>query len=432
MRVARRPQRWWDLPRRRLHAARPHQCARILRGACDEPPLRPSDGLRPEVAALTTQSYVLVAGETTSLATVSALIAAAKAKPGQLRFGSTGVGTGTHLGIEKFNLAAGINATHIPARGAMRSPTRSRTRSPGATTTRCRRSRPPCPYPGRQAPAAGVSSARRSSALPDVPTGAEAGVPGLDFPIWYGIWAPGATPAGVVEKLAQDIARALSDSCCARLAPKHGGEPMTMTQSDFARFARGESEAPPGSSKPPGSSRSSPRTTNVTSRSPGGHCTPARIETVLDGVRGSPRRVPQTSRYRSPDQRHARPANRQYRGYGAQLSPGRNGPTQSPHPEACSRRGVGARSRAPGAGHKTMRRRLWPRSPRRPGSAAFATAASWRTSEGLEGLRQLKPAGEGRDFAVRLFLQRPVDRFDCGLELDQQPDRIGRHAAIVD
>lgn len=70
------------------------------------------------VAALTTQSYVLVAGETTSLATVSALIAAAKAKPGQLRFGSTGVGTGTHLGIEKFNLAAGINATHIPARGS--------------------------------------------------------------------------------------------------------------------------------------------------------------------------------------------------------------------------------------------------------------------------------------------------------------------------
>jgi hypothetical protein len=68
------------------------------------------------VAALTTQSYVLVTGETTALATVSALIAAAKAKPGELRFGSTGVGTGTHLGVEKFNLAAGIDATHVPAR----------------------------------------------------------------------------------------------------------------------------------------------------------------------------------------------------------------------------------------------------------------------------------------------------------------------------
>jgi hypothetical protein len=67
---------------------------------------------------LTTQSYVLVASETAAVTTVSALIAAAKARPGELRFGSTGVGTGTHLGIEKSNLAAGINATHVPARGS--------------------------------------------------------------------------------------------------------------------------------------------------------------------------------------------------------------------------------------------------------------------------------------------------------------------------
>ena len=66
------------------------------------------------VAALTTQSYVLVAAESTGFATVGALIAAARAKPGQLRFGSTGVGTGTHLGIEKFNLEAGIKAMHVP------------------------------------------------------------------------------------------------------------------------------------------------------------------------------------------------------------------------------------------------------------------------------------------------------------------------------
>src|ERR1700722_1519861 len=69
------------------------------------------------VAALTTQSYVLVAGESAAVATVGELIAVAKAKPGELRFGSTGVGTGTHLGVEKFNLAAGINAIHVPARG---------------------------------------------------------------------------------------------------------------------------------------------------------------------------------------------------------------------------------------------------------------------------------------------------------------------------
>ena len=101
------------------------------------------------VAALTSQSYVLVAGETTGLATVGALIAAAKARPGQLRFGSTGVGTGTHLGIENSISQPGSAPPTSRREGAMRSPTRSRTRSPGAPTTPCRRSRPPCPISAR-------------------------------------------------------------------------------------------------------------------------------------------------------------------------------------------------------------------------------------------------------------------------------------------
>jgi tripartite-type tricarboxylate transporter receptor subunit TctC len=196
------------------------------------------------VAALTTQSYVLVAGESAAVATVGELIAVAKAKPGELRFASTGVGTGTHLGIEKFNLAAGINATHVPARGTdaiadtIANTIAGRTDyalSPIPTTL-------PHIRTGSLLPL-GVSSARRSSALPDVPTVAEAGVRGFDFPIWYGIWAPGATPAGVVQKLAQDIARALSDPAVRASLLKHGGEPMSMTQSDFTRFVRDESES---------------------------------------------------------------------------------------------------------------------------------------------------------------------------------------------
>ncbi len=196
------------------------------------------------VAGLTTQSYVLVAGKTTAVNTVGELIAVAKTKPGELRFASTGVGTGTHLGIEKFNLAAGINATHVPARGSdaiadtLANTIAGRTDyalSPIPTTLAHIRA-------GRLVPL-GVSSAHRSSALPDVPTVAEAGVHGFDFPIWYGIWAPGATPAGVVQKLAQDIARALSDPAVRASLLKHGGEPMRMTQSEFTRFVRGESES---------------------------------------------------------------------------------------------------------------------------------------------------------------------------------------------
>ena len=66
------------------------------------------------VIPLTSQPYVLVAGKAAGVTTVAELIAAAKAKPGELKFGSTGIGTGTHIGIEKFNHAAGIKALHVP------------------------------------------------------------------------------------------------------------------------------------------------------------------------------------------------------------------------------------------------------------------------------------------------------------------------------
>ena len=150
------------------------------------------------------------------------------------------MGTGTHLGIEKFNLAAGINATHVPARrsDAIADTIAGRTDyalSPIPTTL-------PHIRAGRLLPL-GLSSARRSSALPDVPTVAQAGVPGFDFPIWYGIWAPGATPAGIVQTLAEDIARALSDPGVRASLVKHGGEPMSMTQPDFTRFVLRASES---------------------------------------------------------------------------------------------------------------------------------------------------------------------------------------------
>jgi tripartite-type tricarboxylate transporter receptor subunit TctC len=196
------------------------------------------------VAALTSQSYVLVAGETAAITTVDELIRAAKARPGELRFGSTGVGTGTHLGIEKFNLMVGIKAVHVPAKGS------DAIADTIANTIAGRTDYALSPIPtsrphireGRLLPL-GVSSARRSRALPDVPTVAEAGVAGFDFPIWYGIWAPAATPVGVVQKLAEDIARALRDPAVREMLVKHGGDPMTMTQADFTRFVLAESES---------------------------------------------------------------------------------------------------------------------------------------------------------------------------------------------
>jgi tripartite-type tricarboxylate transporter receptor subunit TctC len=88
----------------------------------------------------------------------------------------------------------------------------------------------------------GVTTARHSILLPQVPTIAEAGVAGFDFPIWYGIWAPEGSPTGVVNKLSMDIARVLAGPDLRDWIAKHGGEPMNMTQPEFARFVQSDSE----------------------------------------------------------------------------------------------------------------------------------------------------------------------------------------------
>ena len=151
------------------------------------------------IAALTSQPYVLITGKATGITTVGELIAAAKSKPGQLKFGSRGVGAGTHSGAEKFDLAAGIKTVRVPAgRNDAIADVVARTIA-GDTTCMFAPIEITLPHirEGRLR-ALGVSSARRSSLLPDVPTIAEAGVGGFNFPIWYGIWAPAGTPAEVV------------------------------------------------------------------------------------------------------------------------------------------------------------------------------------------------------------------------------------------
>lgn len=195
------------------------------------------------VAALTSQPYVLVASRHASVTTVAELIAAAKAAPGKLRFASTGVGTGTHLGVEKLNLDTGIRAMHIPA-----APGESIADViDGTVAGRADYQMVPIDLGLRDIRsgallALGVTAARRSSLLPDAPTLAEAGVRAFAFPIWYGVWAPAGTPTGVVAKLSKDIMRALAAPEVRNSLERYGAEPMTMTQAEFARFVVDESE----------------------------------------------------------------------------------------------------------------------------------------------------------------------------------------------
>src|SRR6266446_1704108 len=193
------------------------------------------------VAALTSQPYVLVAGKWTAITTIGELIAAVKAKPGNLKFGSAGLGTGTHLGAEKFNLDTGIKALHVPGDTM---PQAIADTFAGRTTYMIA----PISYATGdirtgKLRALGVTTKKRSSLLPEVPTIAEVGVPGFDYPIWYGVWVPAGTPAAVVDKLAKDIARVLAAPELRAWLEEHGADRMSMTQPEFARFVLKESES---------------------------------------------------------------------------------------------------------------------------------------------------------------------------------------------
>jgi len=193
------------------------------------------------VAALTSQPYVLVAGKWTGITTIGELIAAVKAKPGNLKFGSAGLGTGTHLGAERFNLDTGIKALHVPGDTM---PQAIADTVAGRTTYMIA----PISYAmgdirTGKLRALGVTTKKRSSLLPEVPTIAEAGVPGFDYPIWYGVWVPAGTPAAVVDKLAKDIARVLAAPELRAWLEEHGAERTSMTQPEFARFVVKESQS---------------------------------------------------------------------------------------------------------------------------------------------------------------------------------------------
>lgn len=195
------------------------------------------------VAGLMSQPYVLAAGKAAGFRTVGELVAAAKAKPGKLTFNSSGMATGSYLAAARFNRAAAIKVQHIAPEPDDTFAGAIAKLVAGHVTYRMM----PIPYllpqirSGQLIPLA-VSTARRSKLLPEVPTLSEAGLAGFDVPAWQGLWAPAGTPAVVVDKLARDVRRVLSEPQMQDWLVRHDGEPMAMTQPEFARFVHDESD----------------------------------------------------------------------------------------------------------------------------------------------------------------------------------------------
>jgi tripartite-type tricarboxylate transporter receptor subunit TctC len=193
------------------------------------------------VAPLVRLVNVLVVAPSTGVKSVSELIAAARTKPGQLNFASSGTGTGTHFTAEKFKLVAGLDVVHIPYKGGPEAMTDVMM---GRVTYWIPSIGTALPFiQGGRLVALGVSSRQRSAALPNVPTLAEAGLAGFDDALWMGMWAPAGTPAPVVNKLAQDTSRALAMPDLRERLASNVAEPMTMTPPEFTRFIRSETES---------------------------------------------------------------------------------------------------------------------------------------------------------------------------------------------
>jgi tripartite-type tricarboxylate transporter receptor subunit TctC len=190
------------------------------------------------IAFFATAPNVLVVNPELPVASVKDLIALAKEKPGAVPYASAGVGSFMHLGGELFRLTAGVDFLHVPFKGggpAIIDLIAGHTKVGFATTI----TTSPHIRTGKLR-ALGVGSARRSPMLPDLPTIAEAGVPGYECANWIGIVAPAGTPATIVEKLHREI-MAIQDlpEVQQRLAAQ-GAESVRMSTAEFGDFMLAE------------------------------------------------------------------------------------------------------------------------------------------------------------------------------------------------
>ena len=183
-------------------------------------------------------AYILVVPTALSVKTVQDLIALAKAKPRQLNMASAGSGSGTHFAGEMFKHAAGVEVTHVPYKGIPEATTdliANRTQffmAPLAPSV-------PLVRDGKLR-ALGVSTTKRADVLPDVPTLAEAGLPGFRWDSWGAIFAPTRTPRAVIEKLNREMTRALRQPDVQKQMRALGAEPAPTTPAELEKFVADE------------------------------------------------------------------------------------------------------------------------------------------------------------------------------------------------
>jgi tripartite-type tricarboxylate transporter receptor subunit TctC len=181
---------------------------------------------------------VLVVHPSQPMKTLDDYIAAAKAKPGQVNYGSAGVGSNLHLAMELLKVRTGMEVTHVPYKGVgpalqdtlaghvMSMVSNVPSAKPHIDTGKLR--------------ALAVTSLKRTPALPDVPSMSEAGIKDYEVLNWFGLFAPAGTPQPIVDRLQAEAAAMFADPETNRRLAGEGAEPVASKPADFAAFVRAE------------------------------------------------------------------------------------------------------------------------------------------------------------------------------------------------
>jgi tripartite-type tricarboxylate transporter receptor subunit TctC len=211
----------------------------MLPGLFDKLPWDVANDIVP--AAMVCQTpFVITVSAQSKLTTLAELIAEARARPGRLNFGSSGIGGVNHVVSELFLHDARVSLTHIPYKGMGDAVVALQagqidlivTASPTALG----------PVKGGKARALAVSTAQRSAAFPGVPTAAESGVPDYVVTNWFGFAFPKGTARETVDALQRDVQRALASPDVREKLAAQGAEPSSFTPDEFSRFLREDTQ----------------------------------------------------------------------------------------------------------------------------------------------------------------------------------------------
>ena len=191
-----------------------------------------------DVACLGSTAYAMITAPQGPYKSLRALIDAAKAKPGELAFASAGIGTSTHITGEYFAQSAGVKLIHVPFKGsneAIGDVAAGRVAfymAPINTAIGL--------IKDNRLTVLGVASPKRIEMLPSAPTIAEQGLPGFEMDVWFGMWAPAAVPRPILQKISDDVRRAVDSREVREQYAKLGIQACPMSLPDFSKFVRKE------------------------------------------------------------------------------------------------------------------------------------------------------------------------------------------------